>query len=117
MAKPKVIKDYEKLTEDVKEQIKLVFPKGFSKHLITFVNRNGEIKKGLPFETEEYYYLIRMNEAKAEAIIEEDDDFDESGNLKQSAKEKYEDKHDEEDYLNDQNSNEDNDLEMDEDTD
>ena len=117
MAKPKVIKDYEKLTEDVVEQIKLVYPKGFRKHLITFTNRNGEIKKGLPFETEEFYYLIRMNEAKAEAIIEGDDDFDESGNLKQSAKERYEDKHDEEDYLNDQNSNEDNDLEMDEDMD
>lgn len=88
---------------------------GYSKHLITFTNKNGEIKKGLPFETEEFYFLIRMNEAKAEAIIEDDEDYDKSGNLKKSAKEKYEDKHDEEDYLNDQNSNEDNDLEVDED--
>jgi hypothetical protein len=117
MSKPKVIKDYEKLTDEVKEQIKLVFPMGYSNHLITFTNRNGEIKKGLPFETEEYYYLIRMSEAKAKAMIVGDEDYDENGNLKKSVREKYEDKHDEEDYLNDQNSNMDNDLGMGEDAD
>ena len=76
MSKPKVIKDYDKLTEDVVEQIKLVYPMGFTSHLISFTNRHGEKRKGLPFETEKYYYLIRMSEAKAKAIIEDDDDYD-----------------------------------------
>ena len=115
MSKPRVIKDYDKLTEEVVEQLKLVYPMGFTKHLITFKNRNGEIKKGLPFETEDYYYLIRMNEAKAEAIIEDDDDYDDDGILKQSIKAKYMDKHDDEDFLNELNSNDDNDLGIDED--
>ncbi len=117
MSKPKVIKDYEKLTEEVKEQIKLVYPMGYLSHLVTFTNREGEKKKGLPFETEDYYYLIRMSEAKAEAIVENDDDFDDEGNLKGSIKSKYEDKHEDEDFLNELNSNADNDLGSDEDED
>lgn len=110
MSKPKVIKDYEKLAEEVKEQIKLVYPMGYLKHLVTFTNRDGEKRKGLPFETEDYYYLIRMSEAKAEAIVEEDQDYDNDGNLKATAKSKYEDKYEDEDFLNDLNSNNDNEL-------
>ncbi len=110
MSKPRIIKDYEKLSEDVLEQIKLVYPMGFTKHLVSFTNKDGEKKKGLPFETEDYVYLVRMNEAKAEAIIEEDDDYDDDGVLKSNVKEAYEEKHEDEDFLNELNSNEDNDL-------
>lgn len=117
MAKPRIIKDYEKLTEEVIEQIKLVYPMGFTKHLVTFTNKDGEIRKGLPFETEDYYYLIRMSEARADAIIEDDDDYDMDGNLKESIKAKYEDKYENEDFLNELNSNDDNDLGIDEDED
>jgi len=110
MSKPRVIKDYDKLTEEVKEQIKLVYPMGYAQHLVSFVNKAGEKKKGLPFETEDYVYLIRMSEAKAEAIIEEDDDYNDDGVLRDKAKSDYEDKHMDEDFLNELNSNEDNDL-------
>jgi len=115
MSKPKVIKDYEKLTAEVLEQIKLVYPMGYLNHLVTFTNREGEKRKGLPFETEDYYYLIRMSEANAESIIEDDDDFDDDGNLKEKVKLKYEDKHEDEDFLNELNSNPDNDLGVNED--
>lgn len=117
MSKPRIIKDYEKLSEDVLEQIKLVYPMGFTKHLVSFTNKDGEKKKGLPFETEDYVYLVRMNEAKAEAIIEEDDDYDDDGVLKTNVKEAYEEKHEDEDFLNELNSNEDNDLGDDDDDD
>lgn len=110
MSKPKVIKDYEKLPDEVIEQIKLVYPRGFRQHLISFVNRDGEKKKGLPFETEDYYYLIRMSSDRAANIIAEDDDYDEDGILKTKAKEKYEDKYDDLDFLDDFNSNDDNDF-------
>jgi hypothetical protein len=115
MSKPRVVKDYEKLTEEVIEQIKLVYPLGFSRHLVSFLNKDGEKKKGLPFETDDFYYLIRMTEEKAEAIIEEDDDYDDDGILKSSVKEFYEDKYIDEEYLNDLNANKDNDLGNDED--
>lgn len=114
MSKPRVIKDYEKLPEEVLEQIKLVYPRGFSRHLVSFVNRDGERKKGLPFETEDYYYLIRMTEQKAENIIEADEDYDEDGVLKKRVKKQYEDKYDDLDFLDDLNANEDNDLGIDE---
>lgn len=117
MSKPRIIKDYEKLSEDVLEQIKLVYPMGFTKHLVSFTNKDGEKKKGLPFETEDFVYLVRMNEAKAEAIIEEDDDYDDDGILKSNVKEAYEEKHEDEDFLNELNSNEDNDLGDDDDAD
>ena len=110
MSKPKVIKDYEKLPPEVIEQIKLVYPRGFSQHLISFVNRDGQRKMGLPFETEDYYYLIRMTPVRASNIIEEDDDYDGDGVLKAKAREKYADKYDDLDFLDDFNSNDDNDL-------
>lgn len=114
MNKPRVIKDYEKLPEEVVEQIKLVYPLGFTRHLISFMNKDGEKKKGLPFETEDFYFLIRMTEAKAEAIIENDEDYDENGVLKKNVMQKYEDKYEDEDFLNDLNDNEDNNLGFDE---
>lgn len=114
MSKPKVIKDYEKLSEDVIEQIKLVYPMGYHRHLVDFTNRDGEKRKGLPFETEDYYYLIRMSVAEAKGIVADDDDYDDDGMLKASIKSEYEDKHEDEDFLNELNSNEDNDLGEDE---
>jgi len=108
--KPRIVKSYEKLSYEVLEQLKLVYPRGFTKHLISFTDREGLKKKGLPFETEEFYFLIRMSEERAMAIIEEDDDYDDSGKLKSSVKEEYEDKYEDEDFLNELNDNEDNDL-------
>jgi len=82
---------------------------GFTEHLVSFVNKEGQRKMGLPFETHDYYYLIRMTPQKAEAIIEDDDDFID-GELKQDIKDEYADKYEEVDYLGEYNNNEDNDL-------
>jgi|GEM_PF-4679967 len=38
--KPKVIKSFEKLTDVELEQIKLVYPRGFRKHLVEFTGMN-----------------------------------------------------------------------------
>jgi hypothetical protein len=111
MSKPKVIKDYEKLPDGVKEQIKLVYPRGFAHHLISFTNRDGEKKMGLPFETEEFYYLIRMTAVKAERIIEDDDDFDDDGILKSEVMEGYSEKHEDQESLT-LNANDDNDFDV-----
>ena len=45
----------------------------------------------MPFETEDYYYLIRMTRSEAQQIIEEDEDYDEDGNLSEEAIERLED--------------------------
>jgi len=53
----------------------------------------------LPFETDDKYYLVRMTVYEAEKIIEEDDDYDSTGSLKDSAKEEYETKYGDDDIL------------------
>lgn len=106
--KPRVIKDYEKLTEELLEQIKLVYPKGFRSHLVEFRGLDGQKRKGLPFETEDKYYLIRMNIQKAIEVIAKDEDYDEAGNLKKRVQMELEEKYEDEDHLDEYNSNEDN---------
>ena len=91
MAKPKIIKDYEKVSEELLMQIKLEYPRGFRKHLVSFIGKDGEKRKGLPFETDDYYYLIRMSPEKASFIIENDDDYNDAGELKKGVKKDYED--------------------------
>ena len=97
--KLKVVVDYEKLNDELVEQIKLVYPSGFRQHLISFIDGKGERKSALRFETFEKIYLIRMSSKMAEKIVEEDSDYDDDGNLKEDVREKYEDEHSDVDYL------------------
>lgn len=97
--KPRVIKDYDKLDPSIQEQIKLEYPSGYSENLIYFTNKDGKRVSALPFETEDKYYLVRMTVYEAERIIEEDDDFDASGSLKDSAREEYSSKYGDDDIL------------------
>lgn len=97
--KPRIVKDYEKLDPDIQEQIKLMYPYGFAKHLIQYKNAEGKFVSALPFETDDRYYLVRMTLIEARQIIEDDDDYDESGELKESVKEEYEEKYGDMDYL------------------
>ena len=91
MSKPRVITNYDKLNRDIKEQLKLFYPRGFQKHLILFRNAKGKIVSALPFETADRNYLIRMSSEKAIAIILNDEDYDEFGKLKESVKDEYSD--------------------------
>ncbi len=95
MSKPKYVKDYDKVSDEVLAQIKLAYPYGFEKKLIRFTNKDGKLVSALPFETEEIYYLIRMTLAEAQQIVEDDNDYDDDGNLMESAKDRLEDEIDE----------------------
>ena len=100
--KPRVIKDYDKLDEEIQEQIKFVYPNGFSNHLVRFTNKEGKRISALPFETDEKHYLVRMTIERAIEIIEEDEDYDDKGLLKDDTKEAYIQKYSDMDYLADQ---------------
>ncbi|MFC3810018.1 hypothetical protein [Lacihabitans lacunae] len=93
MSKPKVIKDYEKLTEELQERIKLFYPNGFADNLIRFTDKDGKYVSALPFEDEDKYYLLRMTNAQADKIIKDDTDYDDDGNLRDEIKDDYEDKY------------------------
>jgi hypothetical protein len=92
MNKPRVIKNYEKLDEEVLQQIKLRYPEGFVDALVRFTDVDGRLNSALAFETEEKYYLIRMTKSEALIIIDDDDDYDDDGNLLDDAREEYIDK-------------------------
>ena len=100
--KPRVIKDFEKLDQNIQEQIKLNYPDGFYHHLISFLNKDGVKVSALPFETEEKYYLVRMTVQQAIDIIDEDDDYDDEGYLKEDIKLDFEDKYARDDVKQDQ---------------
>lgn len=100
-SKPRVLKDYEKLSEEIKEQIKLTYPAGYSKNLIFYTDREGKLISALPFETEDYYYLVKMTKTEAMRIVEDDEDFDDDGILKNTVKEAYVEKYSDFDTFDD----------------
>ncbi len=102
--KTRIIKDYDKLSEDIKEQIKLVYPEGYSQYLIEFKNAQGELVSALPFETFDIKYMVRMSVRQANSLVDNDPDYDDEGNLKRNARKKYEDEHSDIDYLTENES-------------
>lgn len=92
MSKPKVITEFEKLEQDLQERIKLNYPLGFEKHLITFKNKKKHLISALPYEAEERFYLVKMSREKAHSIIMNDDDYNDNGMLKSDVMAAYEDK-------------------------
>lgn len=82
MEKKRIVKDYENLPEEVVSQVKISYPSGFADHLISFTNKDGKRVSALPFETKDIYYLIRMTITEAHQIIEDDEDYDNEGTLR-----------------------------------
>lgn len=107
--KPRVIKDYNKLDKAIQEQIKLVYADGFADNLIHFFNKDGIKITALPFETEDKYYMLRMTENEAVQIVDDDDDFDDEGFLKDEVKQDYVGKYADLDHVADQIPEEEND--------
>jgi DNA-directed RNA polymerase subunit delta len=81
-AKKRVIKDYDALPDEVKDRIKLAYPRGFAQHLLKYTDIKGNRVSALPFDTDEIYYLVRMTVSEAVQIIEEDEDYDDDGTLR-----------------------------------
>lgn len=73
MSKPRVVKDFDKLAPEIQNQVRGAFPRGFQKFLITFKNPKGKFVSALPFEGEEYSYLIRMTQNEAIEIHSRED--------------------------------------------
>lgn len=95
--KPRSIRSYDKLDDELIEQIKLAYPTGFAKHLIRFTDVDGSQASALPFETEDKYLLIRMSKKRAVEIIENDDDYDDDGLLLDDVRDEYAEKHEDDD--------------------
>ncbi|MFN3916233.1 MAG: hypothetical protein ACK4K0_00710 [Flavobacteriales bacterium] len=82
MSKKRIVKDYDKLPPEIIAQVKMQYQSGFIGHLISYTDAKGKKVSALPFETDDIYYLIRMTALEAERIIEDDEDYDDDGNLR-----------------------------------
>jgi len=99
--KPRVVTSFERISTNLQEQIKLEYPYGFSQNLISFNDKEGKRVSALRFETEEKIYLIKMTPSIAEQLIDDDEDYDDEGQLTDDARESYEEKYDSEDLEGD----------------
>mgnify|MGYP000451086920 FL=1 len=95
MSKKRIVKNYDALSDEILTEIKLEYPFGFSEELITYPGPNGERISALYYELEDVIYLVRMTKKEAEDIIDDDDDYDEDGNLSEEFIEEYSEEEDE----------------------
>ncbi len=54
-------------------QMKSKYPLGYQEHLLSFTNAQGETVSALPFETEDIYYLVKIENDAAYQLYDEDD--------------------------------------------
>ncbi len=104
--KKHVVKDFEKLDPIMQKQVKLLNPDGFHNNLITYKDKQGRKVSALPFETNDIYYLLRMTLSEAKTIMIEDDDYDDTGELKEEIKVEYAEKFGEIKYTDNKMGNE-----------
>ena len=83
MAKKRVVKDYDALSEDITRLVKQKYPLGYAESLVTYNDKDGKKVSALPFETDDTYYLIRMTIMEAKRIVKEDEDFADDRHLKE----------------------------------
>ena len=74
--KKRIIKKFEQLPDEILALVKRKYPDGYEDSLITFQSPNGELEIGLPLETNDAYYLIKM--PKNNLSEEEEDEYDNS---------------------------------------
>jgi hypothetical protein len=75
-SKPKVVKDFDKLPKDIQAAIKAEYPNGFSHKLINYTTPKGEKVLALPFDGDEYDYLVRVTIMESRNVVREDDDLE-----------------------------------------
>ena len=75
-AKKSVIRDYDTLSDELKEQVKLVYPSGFYDSIIEFTNNSNKKVRAIRFETKEKIYLLRLSTKMLKQLMEEDEVFE-----------------------------------------
>jgi DNA-directed RNA polymerase subunit delta len=75
-SKPKIVKDFDKLPKEVQAAIKAEYPNGFSHKLINYTTPKGEKVLALPFDGEEYDYLVRVTIMESRNVVRDDDDLE-----------------------------------------
>ncbi|MBO5771688.1 MAG: hypothetical protein J6R09_03530 [Alistipes sp.] len=70
--KKRLVVSYNNLPVEVQEQVKALYPAGFSDVMIRVEKPSGDFFYAVPFETEEVSYLVKID-VKIDDVSEEDD--------------------------------------------
>jgi hypothetical protein len=74
-SKLSVIKDYDTLNDELKKQVKLVYPNGFNNAIIEFTNNKKKKVSAIRWETSDKIYLLRLSNKMLTRILEDEFDF------------------------------------------
>ena len=73
--KKRSVVSFANLSPELQEEVKKLYPYGFTEAMMRIDKPNGEFFYAVPFETEEVSYLVKIN-VKIDDHIEEEDDKD-----------------------------------------
>lgn len=73
MEKKRIIKDYNQMPPEILVQLKNRYPNGYQEYVLRFNNAKGELISALPFETDEIFYLVKINTSGGYHIVDEED--------------------------------------------
>ncbi len=73
--KKRSVVSFANLSPELQEEVKKLYPYGFTEAMMRIDKPNGEFFYAVPFETDEVMYLVKIN-VKIDDHIEEEDDKD-----------------------------------------
>lgn len=81
--KKRLVVSFNNLPAELQEQVKALYPYGYSDSMMRIDKPNGDFFFAVPFETEEVSYLVKID-VKIDEVSADDDDkdfFDDEGDL------------------------------------
>ena len=73
--KKRSVVSFANLSPELQEEVKKLYPYGFTEAMMRIDKPNGDFFYAVPFETDEVMYLVKIN-VKIDDHIEEEDDRD-----------------------------------------
>ena len=74
-SKVRIITDYESLDKELKTQLQLDYPNGFSKAIVEFTNNKNKQLSAIRWETSGKIYMLRISNEMLTRILEDEFDF------------------------------------------
>jgi DNA-directed RNA polymerase subunit delta len=74
-SKKKIIKDFDKLPEELQEEFLTLYPNGFAGKIVSFLNIKGEKVSAVPFETEDTIFMVKVAVIDKSKGKDDDDDL------------------------------------------
>jgi hypothetical protein len=75
MEKKRIIKSYEKLTPDLQEKLRELYPFGFSNKLIRLNNSKNDTFFAVPLDTDDTTYMVKVQIEKIKKHDDSEDEF------------------------------------------